>query len=311
MSSVRDGAAEGVAALVFAACASASRCACRASTALTAATCLVAVSAASCGESPSSMLSNALCSQAFASSGSIGKCFAAQACTSPRQPLPRLQHLSVQTRQKLRKSCSLRREASRSASVSTGSSSSSVLRACAVVLVILLMLCGTAFLVPGACRGSGCAAPRSLVRVSGEPDMRARGAERREAHQTCALRRTRPWRRALAFRRSTTAISVPGAAFPSSAFAPRIVQRAPRSRLVVAGERGPGASRVRGLHLPAPAGAVPCPAFRMPPEAPLMDRVWEYNPQMSRVAEISLRRAPSRANHRTLSFRKAPKPDAT
>ena len=40
------------------------------------------------------------------------------------------------------------------------------------------------------------------------------------------------------------AISVPGAAFPSAALAPRIVQRAPRRAAVVPPERGPGASRV-------------------------------------------------------------------
>ena len=162
---------------------------------LTAATCLVAVSAASCGESPSRRPSNALFSQAFASSGSIGKCFAAQARASPRQPLPRLQALSVQTRQKLRKSCSLRREASRSASVSTGSSSSGS-RARVVVLVVLLMLFGQPFSFPVHAGVPDVPPSLSCPHIGQAPHTCEGGGAPRGA-PTCAL-----WRRALGEGRS-------------------------------------------------------------------------------------------------------------
>jgi len=81
----------------------------------------------------------------------------------------------------------------------------------------------------------------------------ARGAERREAHLTSALRRCALGERALAFRRSTcgscqqlspSLSSGPG--FRGPGIGARLVQQAPCRAVLMPPDRGPGAARVRG-----------------------------------------------------------------
>jgi hypothetical protein len=98
-----------------------------------------------------------------------------------------------------------------------------------------------------ACRHRACpfASPSRLFSAYRASPTCARG--KRSADRRIQMPLARP--RVLRSTRSPlgaplVAISVPGAAFPSPALAPEIVQRAPRRAAVVPPERGPGASRV-------------------------------------------------------------------
>jgi hypothetical protein len=273
MSPVWDATADGAAVRACAASASVARRSSRASIWLTAATCSLAASPASCGESPSRRPSNALCSHALASSGTSGKSRAAQARTSPRQPLPRLQRFSPQARQKPRKSCSRRREASIAAPV--GAASSSMSHACAIVFVTLLMSFGQPFSFP-AMPVSGFAA-LAPCEGGGAPRGASNSALRKHVDAICApcLRVGRGAR--LAKRARLPAlhhgdfcpqgrVSVPGKCAGDRAASSSQPARSGRR----AGSRGLPSARVAS---PRARGRRSLPHFRMPPEAPLMDRV--------------------------------------